>query len=313
MREAASRSARPVVITFDHHPDEILTGTAPPLLLDPVERLERLESAGVGVTVIQHFDDAVRRTTYDAFVGTIASRCGLAGLLMTPDAAFGFERRGTPEALAKLGAAGRLRCRRRPTVRARWTRLSAARRSARRSRPGTSRPRPLAARSPGHAPWAAGGRPTSARTAARVAARRRLSGTVRRAVADLDGRQRWTARDARGPERSDRRGAPVGRRSGPGPGRPHGPVWHGPVLPSLHTPGGSRAEGVPRPPGRVPHTNLVAGSSRPGPPLPPNSLGRTPGPRAASVPRGRAARAARARRARGSRSGPSRTARRTGG
>ena len=104
VREAAARSARPVVITFDHHPDEILTGTAPPLLIDPVERLERLEAAGVAVTVVQHFDDAVRRTTYDAFVGTIASGCGLAGLLMTPDAAFGFERRGTPEALTELGA-----------------------------------------------------------------------------------------------------------------------------------------------------------------------------------------------------------------
>ena len=104
VREASAHSARPVVITFDHHPDEILTGTAPPLLIDPVERLERLEAAGVAVTVVQHFDDAVRRTTYDAFVGTIASGCGLAGLLMTPDAAFGFERRGTPEALTELGA-----------------------------------------------------------------------------------------------------------------------------------------------------------------------------------------------------------------
>ena len=28
----------------------------------------------------------------------------LAGFLMTPDAAFGFERRGTPDALAELGA-----------------------------------------------------------------------------------------------------------------------------------------------------------------------------------------------------------------
>ena len=99
--EAARRSARPMVITFDHHPDEILTGTAPPLLMDPQERLERLAAAGVTVTVVQHFDEAVRHTTYDAFVDTIASRAGLAGLLMTPDAAFGFERRGTPEALRR--------------------------------------------------------------------------------------------------------------------------------------------------------------------------------------------------------------------
>jgi len=104
VREAASRSARPTVITFDHHPDEVLTGSAPPLLMDPEERLERLAAAGVAVTVVQPFDEAVRRTTYDDFVGAIASRAGLAGLLMTPDAAFGYQRAGTPAALTELGA-----------------------------------------------------------------------------------------------------------------------------------------------------------------------------------------------------------------
>jgi riboflavin kinase / FMN adenylyltransferase len=101
--EAARRNARPAVITFDHHPDEVIRGAAPPLLLHPMERLELLASAGVAVTVVQHFDEAVRRTPYDAFVGTIASRVDLAGFLMTPDAAFGFERRGTPETVAELG------------------------------------------------------------------------------------------------------------------------------------------------------------------------------------------------------------------
>jgi riboflavin kinase/FMN adenylyltransferase len=102
-REAHARSARATVITFDHHPDEIITGSAPPLLMDPQERLERLAAAGVDVTVVQHFDDAVRHTTYDRFVEMIRERTALTGLLMTPDAAFGFERRGTPEALADLG------------------------------------------------------------------------------------------------------------------------------------------------------------------------------------------------------------------
>jgi riboflavin kinase/FMN adenylyltransferase len=102
--EAGRRRSRPTVITFDHHPDEILRGTAPALLLDPQERLERLEAAGVTVTVVQHFDDALRRTPYDAFVERIRSRLTLTGVLMTPDAAFGFERRGTPLTLAALGA-----------------------------------------------------------------------------------------------------------------------------------------------------------------------------------------------------------------
>jgi riboflavin kinase / FMN adenylyltransferase len=101
--EARARAARPVVVTFDHHPDEILTGSAPPLLCDPDERLERLAAAGVDSTVVVHFDQALRETTYDAFIASIADRAPLAGLLMTPDAAFGYKRAGTPETLAALG------------------------------------------------------------------------------------------------------------------------------------------------------------------------------------------------------------------
>ena len=101
--EAARLDAAPTVITFDHHPDEVLVGNAPPLLIDPVERLERLAAAGVAVTVVQHFDDELRHTAYDTFIERIRARVELRGLLMTPDAAFGFERRGTPDALATMG------------------------------------------------------------------------------------------------------------------------------------------------------------------------------------------------------------------
>jgi riboflavin kinase / FMN adenylyltransferase len=103
VNEARRRAARPAVITFDSHPDEVLVGKAPPLLLDPDERLERLAAAGVEVAVVQHFDDTLRRTEYDAFVRMITDRARLSGLLMTPDAAFGYERRGTPDALRDLG------------------------------------------------------------------------------------------------------------------------------------------------------------------------------------------------------------------
>lgn len=102
-REAARRDALPAVVTFDHHPDEILTGKAPPLLCDPAERLQRLEAAGVGVTVVQTFDVALRETPYDAFIGRIANRVDLAGFLMTPDSAFGYQRAGTPDTVAALG------------------------------------------------------------------------------------------------------------------------------------------------------------------------------------------------------------------
>jgi riboflavin kinase/FMN adenylyltransferase len=101
--EARRRHARPVVITFDHHPDEILTGSAPPLLCDPDERLELLEAAGVEATVVVHFDQLLRETTYRAFVDMIAARGPIGGFLMTPDAAFGYRRGGTPATLADLG------------------------------------------------------------------------------------------------------------------------------------------------------------------------------------------------------------------
>jgi riboflavin kinase / FMN adenylyltransferase len=104
VEESRVREARPTVITFDSHPDEILLGAAPPLLLDPGARIRLLEAAGVEVIVVQHFDAALRATEYDAFVQRIRDRTAIAGLLMTPDAAFGHDRRGTPDAVAALGA-----------------------------------------------------------------------------------------------------------------------------------------------------------------------------------------------------------------
>ena len=106
--EARSRGARPAVLTFDSHPDELISGAAPPLLVDPAERVRLLGALGVRVVVVQHFDAALRATEYDAFVASIRARVEVAGLLMTPDAAFGRDRRGTPETLALLAAAERL-------------------------------------------------------------------------------------------------------------------------------------------------------------------------------------------------------------
>lgn len=102
--EARARTAKPAVITFDSHPDEVLVGAAPPLLLDPADRMRLLDELGVEVVVVEHFDAALRATEYDDFIHRITDRTRLAGLLMTPDAAFGHDRRGTPDAVAALGA-----------------------------------------------------------------------------------------------------------------------------------------------------------------------------------------------------------------
>ncbi len=102
-RDAARRGARPAVVTFDAHPEEVLHGRAPTLLCDPEERLVRLGAAGVEVVVVHPFDERLRMTPYEGFVHMISDRTAVAGFLMTPDAAFGNERRGTPDALQELG------------------------------------------------------------------------------------------------------------------------------------------------------------------------------------------------------------------
>jgi FAD synthase len=103
--EAARRSAHGLVVTFDAHPEEVLLGKAPPILVDQAERLVRLGEAGVEHTVVTTFDNALRTTPFDEFVAMIARGAGLAGFLMTPDAAFGHDRLGTPHSLAELGTA----------------------------------------------------------------------------------------------------------------------------------------------------------------------------------------------------------------
>ena len=104
VRAARERGAHPAVITFDAHPDAVLLGQAPPLLMDSAERLERLAAAGVEVVVVEHFDETLRQTPYDAFIHGITSGCALAAIVMTPDAAFGHDRAGTPATVGALGA-----------------------------------------------------------------------------------------------------------------------------------------------------------------------------------------------------------------
>ena len=101
--EARERGARPAVITFDSHPDEILVGAAPPLLLDPAERSGCSAGRASRSWSSSTSTRPCEQREYDEFVRRITSRTALAGLLMTPDAAFGHDRRGTPDAVRALG------------------------------------------------------------------------------------------------------------------------------------------------------------------------------------------------------------------
>jgi riboflavin kinase/FMN adenylyltransferase len=96
--------AAPVVITFDPHPEAVLRGTAPPLLCDPAEGDARFAAIGIAHVVVQHFDATFASLGAAEFVERMRSGRDLAGLVMTPESAFGRGREGTVALVSGLGA-----------------------------------------------------------------------------------------------------------------------------------------------------------------------------------------------------------------
>jgi len=104
--ESVSRrlGAMPTVVTFDPHPQAVVSGRAPDLIMDPAERLERLADAGVGVTVVQQFDEAFRRTSASDFLTRLGAGRNLLGLVMTAESAFGRDRAGSLRMISDMSA-----------------------------------------------------------------------------------------------------------------------------------------------------------------------------------------------------------------
>lgn len=88
-------SAEPVAITLEPHPERVLRGVAPASLCDPQERVERLKVSGARTVVAQRFDEAFAAQTAEAFLTRLARGRDLAGLVMSPESAFGRDREGT--------------------------------------------------------------------------------------------------------------------------------------------------------------------------------------------------------------------------
>lgn len=100
--DARRRQATAVVLTFDPHPDEVLHGTLTARLCDPAEKLARLAAFGVGMTVVQPFDRDFAAQSAEAFLDRVADGRTLAGVVMTPETAFGQDRAGTLQAVRAL-------------------------------------------------------------------------------------------------------------------------------------------------------------------------------------------------------------------
>jgi riboflavin kinase/FMN adenylyltransferase len=101
----AGDELEPVVVTFDRNPLQLLRpDKSPPPLVGLGQKLELLESVGVGATVVLRFDEALASLEPDAFVervllGPLGMRC----LLVGDDFRFGHFGRGDVPLLERMG------------------------------------------------------------------------------------------------------------------------------------------------------------------------------------------------------------------
>ena len=128
LEETARRlGAMPVAVTFDPHPDAVVTGRAPDMLMDRRERIERISRLIGGLVVLQTFDEVFRRTTAEEFVRRLGGGTNLAALVMTKVSAFGRDRGGTLPVLREMGAADGWHLVEAPTLDSGGARVSSAR------------------------------------------------------------------------------------------------------------------------------------------------------------------------------------------
>lgn len=94
----------PTVITFANHPDQVLRGEAPPLLVSVPHRLRLLRRAGVQRLCLLTFEPRLQQMTAREFAErALAHSLRTRGLLLGYDSALGRDRAGTPAAFRELG------------------------------------------------------------------------------------------------------------------------------------------------------------------------------------------------------------------
>ena len=106
LREAARLGGTAVPLSFDPHPARVLRPEQPPLLLTATEhKLRLLAAMGFEDTLLLAFDAALRATSAEAFVRSLAAAARpLAAVCVGHQWSFGRGRQGNLELLAQLGA-----------------------------------------------------------------------------------------------------------------------------------------------------------------------------------------------------------------
>jgi riboflavin kinase / FMN adenylyltransferase len=104
---AAERGLRPVVVTFDRHPLEVLSpGKTPKLLTTLRRKAELIEDLGVDSLFVLEFTEEVSRWTPETFVDRVLVKgLGAGHVVVGTNFTFGHKAAGNLEVLAELGTA----------------------------------------------------------------------------------------------------------------------------------------------------------------------------------------------------------------
>lgn len=101
---AAARGLTPVVVTFANHPLTVLRPDVQLILITPLdERLTLIREQGIAHVVPITFTRDVSLLLAEEFVGALARDLGMRHLVVGPDFALGYQRKGTVQRLAEIG------------------------------------------------------------------------------------------------------------------------------------------------------------------------------------------------------------------
>ncbi len=104
--DARQHEASALIVTFDRHPNAVVApDRAPPLIYSLPQKFRVIESLGVDVTLLIHFDKEFSEHTGEDFVRALARDAGpIRSICVGANFVFGHKRSGNVELLLKLGA-----------------------------------------------------------------------------------------------------------------------------------------------------------------------------------------------------------------
>ena len=108
IRKTAERArelgAAPAVLTFDVHPDTLVTGAPVPLITSPADRAELVRRLGVEEILSLRFDRTLMQMPWDDFVAWVQTEFSAVHLVCGHDFTFGWKGQGKPELLRQKAA-----------------------------------------------------------------------------------------------------------------------------------------------------------------------------------------------------------------